>query len=880
MATLRPARQTTLLTGALALVGALFVLDDSPTLPGAYDNAPTTDDRCFEHDTVRNRRVEKPDPTADEQEIYVRFEQPLTSAQLQALRAKYPNELYFDDHDPNLGRLALIANDAFDDILIEFLDHDPPATCMQPVPEGADSIGLLDDFERLPQFDSTESWAPLYVKFRSRVPVEEQRRILSEDVKAVGFEGVPAYNDEWRVFVRTDRRAALRNAKGIKWVLPAELRFVDDADEARRMIALPGDYDNDGNGTVIGQWEVCHPALEPPKVHPDLAQRATVGLGDPVCAVPTEGQPGINPPRSNRHATQVAGIAIGSGAKSVADGGLAVQWRGVAPGAKLVSYSAIDMFDFGQEYLNAVSRGVRISTNSFGPSAGDFYTDPDPNPYPFRSAFYDTLASARDSGGWPAGPGASVLVVASAGNNGAATTTASDERYYWRTIRVRNSAKNVLTIGNVSTGPAQYEGLPAFDTGRGPTSDGRIKPDLVAPGTEGPDQSGQNTELGIHAPAYPESSSADAKFYASDRGTSFSTPFVAGSAALASTTFENGACARKPVSAELRAVLIQSAKDLVDATRDAQTPFARDSRRATAIAHREAAIASNAQYVSDSNPNLPTASNQALDTPPVDEDLVGPDYVFGFGLVQPVAADRLVEGGHFVSDSLEDGYVDYPILVRKPMLDNGMLKVTLVWDDPPYPLPRQPGSETILLQNDLDLILIDPEGRRHFPWRLDPDNPSKPATQALLEGDADPVEDAIRGDRRNTVEQISVVPDADDLNKIWRIRVVGYRLGLPPQSFTVASSIIRPTEACAPIASVRGSTLPGEPRGKLRTILFIVALVVLFMLLLWLTELVYNKYEPQGRDVALGMVLRAHAFLLVVAVILWKVAAGFIGGDG
>ena len=83
-------------------------------------------------------------------------------------------------------------------------------------------------------------------------------------------------------------------------------------------------------------------------------------------------------------------------------------------------------------------------------------------------------------------------------------------------------------------------------------------------------------------------------------------------------------------------------------------------------------------------------------------------------------------------------------------------KVTLAWDDRPAP-----ENALSSLVNDLDLIVLDPSGVRHYPWTLDPAAPSAAAVRT-------------RADHTNNVEQV-FVGQADGLELgIWTIIVTKY----------------------------------------------------------------------------------------------------------
>ncbi len=878
MISLRLVRRAIVVAGLLALA-AVYVINEVPPDTGGSGalNLRGGPAQCYDPADIDSGTVLPPRPGWENQYIVVEFTRLPTPAERTRMREDLDREIEFIQSIPDRSYEISVDTSYWTRALQYFMAAVPPARCIAP-PRGEDKgFDLLDFATQLPGFDSTTQRLTLYVRFYRTVPITTQRARLNPIIVG-NLDSVPAYNGEWRVVVDKDKEQLLKDVEGIQWVRSDSFAPVEDVDEARRVIGLPGDYANTGDSTVVAQWELCHPAVTPPHAHPDFEQRARVGIPPAQCGInsPTDASGNVVG-NSNRHATRVAGIVIGNGGQSTMDGASPGQFRGVASGSRLVSYSVVDAPDFGAEYLNAVANDAVISTNSWGPKAGDYYFESKVELYPYRASFYDSIASSRDSGGWPTGPGRSLLIVASAGNQGAMTDTGGVKRSFFETVRIRNSAKNVLTVGNISTGLGQAEEMPAFDSGRGPTGDGRIKPDLVAPGSElkaGLPEIGE----GIRATVYPNN--ANSLFYHARWGTSFSTPVVAGAAALVSTTVRRGACARNPDSSEFRALLIQSAKDLVDASDDAELAAVRDSR------HREGQ--SILQLLSSTQQNLvptfkpPTPSGQPLDDPPVQQPLIGPDYVFGFGLVRPAEADALAAGGHFVSDELSDGVVEYPIVLDPSMLNAaGQLQVTLTWDDPPYPLMAEPDPLTGLLQNDLDLVLVDPNGRHYFPWKLDPDLPAEPATRAWREQSDSPDGDDALGDHLNTVEQVTLKPDLALLGETWTIRVSGRRMRLPPQPYTLASRMIQPAVPCGPVPNVkRAAATPPPHFDETTRVLLIIALVILLLLLLWLGELVYAHYRPQGRNYAIGMVLVAWSFVLVVALVLWSALTGEPGANG
>jgi subtilisin family serine protease len=80
--------------------------------------------------------------------------------------------------------------------------------------------------------------------------------------------------------------------------------------------------------------------------------------------------------------------------------------------------------------------------------------------------------------------GAGVVVVAAAGNNGRIrflTREGDEEAYLSISITDPGNAQSVITVGATHGWEPHNYGVSYFSS-RGPTGDGRLKPDLVAPG--------------------------------------------------------------------------------------------------------------------------------------------------------------------------------------------------------------------------------------------------------------------------------------------------------------------------------------------------------------------------------------------------------------
>lgn len=173
----------------------------------------------------------------------------------------------------------------------------------------------------------------------------------------------------------------------------------------------------------------------------------------------------------------------------------------------------------------AQSGGAYISNNSYGSGFAGAYTASD--------ADLDEMAWLNEQ----------FMVVVSAGNAGA------------NGIGHPSHAKHSLSVGALGNGNSTAA---AGFSSRGPTADGRRKPDIQAPGSSIVSAGGNDND--DNPPANPNQANTRTL-----SGTSMSGPTVAGGSALARQYFEDGfyptgnrlaADSRKPLGAELKAVLL------------------------------------------------------------------------------------------------------------------------------------------------------------------------------------------------------------------------------------------------------------------------------------------------------------------------------------
>jgi subtilisin family serine protease len=188
------------------------------------------------------------------------------------------------------------------------------------------------------------------------------------------------------------------------------------------------------------------------------------------------------------HGTHVASTIVGSGAKS---GG---KYKGVAPGAELLVGKVLDDTGFGDDsdiiagMQWAVAQGAKVVNMSLGsPDTADVD--------PLEKAVNDLSASSH------------TLFVIAAGNSGPSDTT----------IGTPGSAASALTVAAVDR-----DDKIASWSSRGPTADGRLKPDIAAPGVD----------IIAAKAAHGTEGNDEAPGYVSMSGTSMATPHTAGAAAI------------------------------------------------------------------------------------------------------------------------------------------------------------------------------------------------------------------------------------------------------------------------------------------------------------------------------------------------------------
>jgi hypothetical protein len=267
-----------------------------------------------------------------------------------------------------------------------------------------------------------------------------------------------------------------------------------------------------------------------------------------------------------------------------ADGAGFAYGLGVCPFARLGASVVFDPTywtypSFSELEAEAYNDGARVNNNSWGDFDGDGVYGPD-------SQEYDALVRDAQPAGttYPMPGNQEMVIVFAAGNFGPGG----------QTIDQPATAKNVITVGGadnvqlfggedgcgVGDDQAASANEIAINSSRGPCADGRLKPDLMAPGTHvsgGVIQEPDPGPLGTADPCYTGASVCggvgDAfypslqQFYTASSGTSHSAPCVTGGCALLRQFLINQSL-MPPSPAMTKAWLMNSARYMTGETAD------------------------------------------------------------------------------------------------------------------------------------------------------------------------------------------------------------------------------------------------------------------------------------------------------------------------
>lgn len=149
---------------------------------------------------------------------------------------------------------------------------------------------------------------------------------------------------------------------------------------------------------------------------------------------------------------------------------------------------------------------------------------------------------------------------------------------------------------------------------------------------------------------------------------------------------------------------------------------------------------------------------------------VGPDFKFGWGMVNGLRAAMAIEDGRHLTDDITQGNTNtHSISVPAGTIQ---ARFMVYWADAPATAGASPA-----LVNDLDLVVTDPGAGTHLPWVLDttpnPANLDTPATNGV--------------DHLNNVEQVLLNNPAAGT---YDIDVTGFNVPMGPQEYFVVWEFI------------------------------------------------------------------------------------------
>lgn len=241
-------------------------------------------------------------------------------------------------------------------------------------------------------------------------------------------------------------------------------------------------------------------------------------------------------------------------------------------------------------------------------------------------------------------------------------------------------------------------------------NNGKTRPNTVASSSRGPVDDGR-LKPEITAMGQGLVSTLSISSYTAMTGTSMASPNVTGAATLLTQRFKQLNANANPNAALLKAILMNGADDM-------------------------------------GNP--------------------GPDFRFGFGMMNTSNSLRIIDNASYFSGVINTSQVQTFNINVPP--GKSIAKIMLYWHDP----AANPSAPTALI-NDLDLTVVTPSAATVYPMVLDHTvaNVNNNATQGI--------------DRRNNVEQVTVAnPDPGT----YVVNVTGFNVPVPNQQFWVVYDLV------------------------------------------------------------------------------------------
>jgi subtilisin family serine protease len=393
---------------------------------------------------------------------------------------------------------AVIVRDLVRDLENGHAEQRFPTLIQIDLPEGDTDDGSIDDRrrrlrERIEQLAKQRAAPPDLLR------LQVMRRFVSADLTR---EDVETLRTEFkqlqiqRIWKNLSKRALIAQSSGTVQARPAHLGYgakgkgvtwavLDTGIAAQH----PHFRRADGKNTVIEQWDCTRP-------------------GDPVLHKP--GQKSFDALDGNGHGTHVAGIIAGGIAGS--------EYLGLAPEARLIGFKVLKDSGEGEDAfvikaLDKVAeineKAGRLVIHGLNLSLGGAF-----DPMSYNCGHTPLCQELRRL--WNQG----VVVCVAAGNEGYAVLEGEDgpiQSNMDLSIGDPANLEEGITVGSVHKLNPHTYGISYFSS-RGPTADGRMKPDLVAPG--------ERILSAAHTAA--ANATAEKELYVEMSGTSQATPHVSG----------------------------------------------------------------------------------------------------------------------------------------------------------------------------------------------------------------------------------------------------------------------------------------------------------------------------------------------------------------
>ncbi len=390
-------------------------------------------------------------------------------------------------------------------------------------------------------------------KSELRNQIQQKATILHEDDNAFVIE------------TRGDLVRDIANIEGVEWVeevMPFVL-FNDVATVITGVAAERNDYSIYGNGEIVAVADTgLDRGVNDGTMHDDFQGRILS-----ITDVASCGSCSTGPDDDNGHGTHVSGIALGNGVLSGSNPpskSYSSSYAGVAPEAQLV-FQAIGEDDPNSNnvyppalisglFQPSYNQGARVHSDSWGLSS--------------NYGMYLSVSQDIDKFIWN---NKEMNIVFAVGNEAWQGGGFKND-----TTAPHASAKNVIAVGGsenykpiIGDPPTIADNINEiyYGTGRGPTDDNRIKPDIIAPALE------IFSPRSRIAPAWPaggctkNESNQGGNYklgpdYASCGGTSMSTPHIAGIVTILREYYKTNEGITNPSAALIKASIINSAVDM------------------------------------------------------------------------------------------------------------------------------------------------------------------------------------------------------------------------------------------------------------------------------------------------------------------------------